>query len=129
MNLVGKVQVRIINRIKSFAIAAGVGIGKPGSDFVRLFVDNSFVLFGYGLPLAWSGIQTQITIGGDPQSVLDNDYAALMTFWVNILKGHHAEARHFEILLLVQLQRRSLRVLRRLREKQEQNCECRDCSA
>ncbi len=98
---IGEPQIRIFERIEALSVARLVRILHAHADLVAPPVHLPRAHLGDRRPLARCGLQTQVPVGGDPGSVLNDRDPALMPLRIEVVGQHHVEARHLKVFELV----------------------------
>ena len=71
-NLVGKVEVRVVNWVEAGTILRGVGVGQRGDNGVGGSVDLACILLRHRLPLARRWIEAKVTVRSHAYTILDD---------------------------------------------------------
>src|SRR5215210_9590073 len=69
-----EIKVGIDDGVEPFPVFLRVGVFHPYADLLPGAVNHSFPDLWNRLPLSWGRLQTQITVGGDAQPVLNDAY-------------------------------------------------------
>ena len=83
-----------------------VRIAEGGGNAITLCFATQ--LFGNRLPLAWGRFQSDVTIGGNANTIHDDANTALVSFWIEVTKGHHVCASCVKITLSIQFESLSM---------------------
>ena len=91
-NLIRKLKIRINHRIKSFQMTIHIRITQFCGYGVLFSIKLSFTLFGNRLPLTRCLFKTDVPVCCHSVSMHDNAHTRLMTYRINIVKGHDIHA-------------------------------------
>jgi len=117
-----ELQIGILDRIESLAIAGVVRVSERHANFLRRGVHLAFAGLGNRRPLARRGLEPHVAVRGDALVVHDDAEATLVTFGVVVLPVHHIDAGPLEVFLGVEFEivgRESSSLAQKLNDSQE----------
>ena len=96
-DVVRQIERRIGDRIEPVTILARVRVRERRHDLVVLPIDDAASLDRNGLPLAGRRLEANVSVTSNTNAMLDDAHTALMSFRVDVLKGHDVRARAPEV--------------------------------
>lgn len=102
---IGEFKIWILDGVESFSVFGFVWVLEAAGDGSGFWVDGSGADFGGdGVPLAGGSVEAEISVGGDPEAVLDNADSALVSLGVIVMGEHDVEPLSLEVFELVELE-------------------------
>ena len=98
-------QIGVVDGVEALAVLRLVRVLRAQADLASGAVHDPLADLGHRLPLPRRAVEADVAVRRDAPPVLDDSDPALVALGVVVVREHHVEPRHRQVLEVVELQR------------------------